>query len=336
MSAELPSSSICFEGGAFFDAPYIFQASKNCAIPCQTIAAQPIIVIGNLEYKWASWSDGGAISHQVAVSGPATYTATYSVWVIMTIDTQPSGLPLSINTGGFTYTSPAAFVWPSGSSHPVTLSSPVIWKDAKFVFNKWTDGNGNNPRSIVANPSGPYSYVANFTAFINVTITTNPVVLPGSLSVNGGGYVNSPTYLVNWRNNSGITVRARSPVNVGFTSYLFSSWSGPGTSGPTNPETLNPRDMLMKPSYVVYVANYNLQAPCFSTTTYAAPAGIGMPPGVIGPDEATAPCLAPLPAANQAQDLGIWLRNLGGVLLIAVVPVAALVSVGLALRAKRI
>ncbi len=78
-----------------------------------SVSAPTPQVVGSTTYDWASWSDGGAQSHDiVAGAAPATYTATYT----FTSPPPPLVLALGLNEGTGTTTADA-----SGNGHPGTL-----------------------------------------------------------------------------------------------------------------------------------------------------------------------------------------------------------------------
>jgi hypothetical protein len=99
---------------------------------------------------WASWSDGGAMSHTVSPLSSTTYTANFTTQYYLTMNT---------NVGGSV--SPASGWFDSGSS--VSISATPA---AGFSFTNWTgSGNGaysgtGNPASITIN--GPITETATF------------------------------------------------------------------------------------------------------------------------------------------------------------------------------
>ncbi len=103
-------------------------------------------------YVWGSWSDGGVISHSVAPTGNATYTATFATQHFLT---------MSAGAGGTV--SPASGWYNSGTG--VSISATPT---SGFIFGGWT-GNGSgsftgssNPASVTMN--GPVSETAKFNA----------------------------------------------------------------------------------------------------------------------------------------------------------------------------
>ena len=54
------------------------------------------------QYVFNSWSDGGAASHSINVSGPATYTASFQTQYQLTISASPAaGGTVTPNSGTF-------------------------------------------------------------------------------------------------------------------------------------------------------------------------------------------------------------------------------------------
>ncbi|HWT02319.1 MAG TPA: Calx-beta domain-containing protein [Pyrinomonadaceae bacterium] len=103
-------------------------------------------------YVWGSWSDGGAISHSVAPTGNATYTATFATQHFLT---------MSAGAGGTV--SPASGWHNRGAG--VSISATP---NSGFSFGGWTgSGSGSftgstNPASVTMN--GPVSETASFSA----------------------------------------------------------------------------------------------------------------------------------------------------------------------------
>ena len=151
------------------------------------------------------------------VSGMATDPG--SVTVATTIATNPSGLQIAVD--GTTTPSPQTFNWAVGSSHTISVASPISGTaGTRYVFSSWSDG-GSQTHTITA-PSSSATYTASFTTQYSLTTSGSPT--------NGGTVSPAGT---NWYNSGqGISLSA-----TGSSGYAFSSWSG-GLSGSTNPSTV--------------------------------------------------------------------------------------------------
>jgi len=104
------------------------------------------------QYVWTSWSDGGAISHQIHASASGTYTANFRTEHYLTMSAGPGGM-----------VSPSSGWYAAGS--PVSITATA---DSGYTFAGWEGaGSGSytgstNPASIQMN--GPVSQRAIFDA----------------------------------------------------------------------------------------------------------------------------------------------------------------------------
>jgi subtilisin-like proprotein convertase family protein len=113
-----------------------------------------------VQYVWSSWSDGGAISHTVAPTAGATYTANFATEFQLTAVSSPS------DSGTFTFN-------PLGSWYAPNQAVQITAIPANgYTFVSWSgDASGSaNPLTVVMN--APHNLVGNFTA-----TNTNEVVI---------------------------------------------------------------------------------------------------------------------------------------------------------------
>jgi uncharacterized repeat protein (TIGR02543 family) len=165
---------------------------------------------------WASAADyqvrarARCAIHTAIVSGWSTFL-TVSITqaaVPCTITTVPVGLQVTID--GATYTAPKTFNWIPGSSHPVSVTSPLSGgQGTQYLFGSWSDG-GALSHTITA-PASSATLTANFTTQYTLTTSANP---------SAGGTV-APSG-VNWY-NSGQSVPLSATVIGG---YGFTGWTG--------------------------------------------------------------------------------------------------------------
>ena len=93
-------------------------------------------------YVFDSWSDGGAINHDIQVpnqSGPLNFTAKFVPAVFGIFSTSPPGLKLSID--GAPNFPESGFAWAPGTVHKI--SAPATQTDAqgrKYRFVSWSNG----------------------------------------------------------------------------------------------------------------------------------------------------------------------------------------------------
>ncbi|MCX5910582.1 MAG: hypothetical protein NTV04_01515, partial [Deltaproteobacteria bacterium] len=138
---------------------------------------------------------------------------------VYTISTNPSGLQVIVD--GASYTSPKTFTWTLGTSHTLSVSSPLGGSAGiQHVFSSWTDG-GAQAHSIKAS-ADTTNYVATFTTQYSLTASSNPT--------NVG--VTNPAGTT-WH-TKGQTLSMVASPNSG---YTFGVWSG-HLQGTTNPQSL--------------------------------------------------------------------------------------------------
>ena len=178
------------------------------------------------QYVFSSWSDAGAMSHSVAPTANATYTASFTTQHMLT---------MSAGAGGSV--SPS-----SGFRNAGSVVSISATPSAGFGFGGWTgSGSGsysgaNNPASVTMN--GPITETAAFVAPISVTVNASPA--GRSFSVDGTTYTSQQTF--QWTPGSSHTIATTSPQPGGTgTRHVWSAWSDGGaishTVAPTSAAT---------------------------------------------------------------------------------------------------
>jgi hypothetical protein len=128
-----------------------------------TIATtSPQTPVAGTEYTFASWSDGGALSHSVTATASTTsYTASFSTSYLLTTGVSPSG--------GGTVT-PA-----SGSYYAASTKVPLVAKpSAGYVFSSWTASpagvaSAGSASTSVTMGAAAESVTANFVSALTVS-----------------------------------------------------------------------------------------------------------------------------------------------------------------------
>ena len=166
--------SITVDGGTPSTSPqmFVWTPGSNHTI---AVTSSPQAGAAGTRYAFASWSDGGAISHSItAPATTTTYTANFNTQFLLTLAASPAG-------GGTLTPSPASPTgdgyYNSGTSVQVTAAP-----SASFLFGNFSgDLTGStNPQTVAM--SAPRSVTGNFVGVVTATVTTNP---PG-LAVQGG------------------------------------------------------------------------------------------------------------------------------------------------------
>jgi hypothetical protein len=159
------------------------------------------------QYVWSNWSDGGGISHTVAPTVNASFTANFTTQYFLTM-TAGAGGTVSPLTNWFN----------SGQSVPITATP-----NGGFVFNGWTgSGSGSftgltNPTSVTMN--GPITETASFTNSTSAHVATVGLYVPA----------NGVFYLRNSNTTGGSdTSFSYGPAGQGWIP-LAGDWDGNGT-----------------------------------------------------------------------------------------------------------
>jgi len=134
-----------------------------------------------VRYTWASWSDSGAISHQITVVSAATYTASFSTSYLLTTGVNPpDGGTVTVNTA-----SPTSDGYYAAGT-PVSLTanpSPL------YAFTSWS---GNNPGDLSSTSANPTTVTMNAPETITANFMLTYTVISGSVSVTETGILYSP------------------------------------------------------------------------------------------------------------------------------------------------
>ncbi|HEV7395485.1 MAG TPA: NF038122 family metalloprotease [Pyrinomonadaceae bacterium] len=172
--------------------------------------------VSGTRFVWSSWSDGGAISHNVAPTSNTTYTANFT-----------TQFQLTMNAGSGGTVSPASGFFNSGQSVQISATP-----NSGFGFSGWTgSGTGSftgstNPVNVTMN--APITETASFTqnpSTIPVTVQTNPA--GRSFMVDGTTFTTAQT--LSWVPGSSHTISTASPQSGGTgTQFVWSSWSDSG------------------------------------------------------------------------------------------------------------
>ena len=148
-------------------------------------------------------------------------TASNTTPISVTIATNPSGLSFTVDNN--IYVGPNTFSWIAGQSHVINVITPQGDSQTRRIFNGWSDGNSQNPRTVA--PNSAATYTANFTTQYFLTTNTNPSI---------GGVV-SPSS--GWYNAGQNPLMLATPGN----GYTLNGWTGSGNgsySGTNNPANI--------------------------------------------------------------------------------------------------
>ena len=225
----------------------------------QTFTASP-----NASYMVNQWLLDGV----VVQTGGASYTlyniqagqsvqVTFTVGVSITVQGSPSGVSFAVD--GTTYTAGQTFTWVSGSSHPISTTSPQSGgTGVQYLWSNWSDGGAV---SHTVTPTSSATYTANF--------TTQYRLDAGVLPAGGGTVILSPAGT--WF-PPGQAVQLTASASSG---YAFASWSGvDSSSGGTASVTMG--------GYRSVTANCTAISPGYTFITLAGSANAGSQDGAGG------------------------------------------------------
>lgn len=174
----------------------------------------------NSGYRFVSWSDGGAQTHNVTVDGNKTVTATFEQiqYYDVTIATGANG-SITISGGNISgsQTIASGNSYHNGHVESGTVFHVIASPATGYDFDKWSaDNNTNATRDITVN--GNVNTTANFK--VKTYTLTLEATNGGKYKINGGEPVASYTHTYDY--GSTVSVEAI-PADV--EAYTFNNWS---------------------------------------------------------------------------------------------------------------
>jgi len=188
-----------------------------------------ISATANSGYQFNGWSGSGSGSYSgtsnpatITMDGPITETAVFYVQVTFSttgMGSDAQGTVLTVDGSAYTIGQlPITFVWPYGSQHSFSWSSPVSAGSGKQYVWQSTSGLSNS-QSGTLTVSGPGSVVGNYATQYLLTMQVSP---------SGAGTTN-PAPGSYWE-AAGAQIQISVTVNSG---YQFYGWIGSGSGSYT-------------------------------------------------------------------------------------------------------
>jgi hypothetical protein len=210
----LPAGLAMTVDGTGYTSPQTFNWTTGSSHSISTDSVQSAGAAGT-RYRWASWSDAGALTHTVTPGGPVTLTATFATQYFVTMTANPGGT-VTPSSGWF------------DAAGNVTITGVP---NSGFSFTGWIgSGSGSytgstNPRVIVAN--GPITQVANFLQNpFTVVVQTSP---PGrTFRANGTTYTTQQTFSVSPGTSISLSIPDTIQTNGPSMRYAWRTWSNGG------------------------------------------------------------------------------------------------------------
>ena len=235
---------------------------------------------------FASWSDGGAISHSVTASAStSSYMATFTTSYQLTTAANP--------TIGGTVSPASGTYYASGTV--VNLSATA---NSGYTFTNWTGNVANaNSASTTVTMNAAESVTAKFSAASTVrrdTVGTSPAGL--SFSVDGTTY--SSTQTLTWTSGSSHTIATTSPQTpTTGTQNTFASWSDGGAIS---------HSVSAPSSATTYTASFNKS---YQLTTAASPTSDGTVSPATGAFYASGTVVNLSATPNSGYTFSSWTGN---------------------------
>jgi uncharacterized repeat protein (TIGR01451 family) len=242
--------TISVDGGVSYTGSQSF--TWTIGSPHTLATTSPQTPTAGTQYIFASWSDGGAISHPVTASAATlSYNASFNTSYLLTTGASPSG--------GGTVSPVSGGYYAAGTPVPLVATAA----NTGYKFANWTGPVASaSSASTSVSMTGPESVTANFVANnVGVTISTSPSGL--AVSVDGAAPHAAPV-AVTWQVGSPHTIATTSPQTpVAGTRYTFASWSDGGAM--SHPVTASAGTLS-------YTASFNTS---YLLTTGVSPSGGG-------------------------------------------------------------
>ena len=146
--------------GTPYTEQYVFLADVGTT---HEIGVESPQVVGEVEYQFLGWSDGGDTIHTIVVPDTnVTYTAHFCRRVDVTVTTDPPGLDVTVAVT--TYSSPYFFSILSGTELEIGTLSPQWQEGTVYYFDEWSDG--GDTTHMVTLPVTDIVYTATFADYI--------------------------------------------------------------------------------------------------------------------------------------------------------------------------
>ncbi len=121
-------------------------------------------------YNWTSWSDGGAITHEVIADADMILTARFVKQDQVSIGTSPEGRTVLVDN--VSIAARTMFWWDDGVPHWLEAPpQPDDTPDARYEWQSWSDGMA---RAHSFAPTAPISLTATFVREETLRVSTSP------------------------------------------------------------------------------------------------------------------------------------------------------------------
>jgi hypothetical protein len=211
----VPSGLEVIVAGTNSTAPYTFWCGPDSPVSLDVTSPQG----GNsIRHVFTNWSDDGSMTHDILCNETMTLTACFITEHLLTIDTKPQGLNITIDD--LNGTAPFSIWLGAGTSHTVTAPSPQqVGQDIWYAFKEWSDG-GSRTHAITVDE--PKNITVEFSAKYRCTVRT----VPSGMNVSVDGMDQLSPFTAWWDADTSHTFFVPSPqFPVVGTCCTFMNWS---------------------------------------------------------------------------------------------------------------
>ncbi len=132
--------------------------------------SSPIPIGPGSQYLWLSWSDGGAMSHEIIADADLILTARFVKQHQVSIDTSPVGRTVLVDN--VSIAARMTFWWDDGVPHWLEAPpQPDDTAEARYEWRSWSDGMA---RAHSVAPTAPLSLTATFVREETLRVSTSP------------------------------------------------------------------------------------------------------------------------------------------------------------------
>jgi len=196
---------------------YSFITDRNATHTISVDSPQPSGVTGT-KFVYASWSDGGAQSHEITANATKTITATFDTWHQLTIVEDPDeGGDVLLSDPG------EGDPWYKEGT-PVTLTADP--NDPDWEFDYWNADTGETNPDKQITMDAPQTHTAHFISVFQITLRTDPAGL--KVRVDGAEHDDGYSFTAHENDTFTIAVDSPQPPAATGTKYKYLSWDDGG------------------------------------------------------------------------------------------------------------
>jgi M6 family metalloprotease-like protein len=202
-----------------------FPLTLALTLTTHTVSATTTIPAGSgKQYVWLSWSDSQPASHQITVTGAATYTINYKTQFALSIVASPS-------TGGTTNPSPSGSpYWEDANTQVLVTETP----NSGYSFYYWsldgTNVGSGTSYSVTMNTAHTLTAYFRGSTSLTLSLSSNSISLQSSVTLSG---ILSPTQTLPGIPSGATIVLTYSLGGASYTTFITTTTASGGTYSAT-------------------------------------------------------------------------------------------------------